>query len=481
MDHAEQTRQLENAPVRLLLWQYSIPAILGMVVNATYNIIDRIFIGQTIGEIGITAATLSFPAMMIFNAFGMLIGLGASTIISIKLGEKKNDEAEQVIGQALFLFVFISALFFVFGMIFLEPMLTLFGATTISMPLAKEYLGITLCGILFQTISFGVNSFIRAEGQPRVAMLSMLIGALSNIFFDWLFLIVLGTGIWGAALATILAQALSSAWILWLYFSGRTLLKIRFRHVGFDYRVVFQIASYGFPPFAMQAMGCVLQILQNHQLKHYGEIYGQLHGLKNGAENSIAIMGILFSVFMLFLMPLLGLGQGMQPIVGYNIGAGRFDRVRQTLSLSMFTAFLFSTFTFILVMCRPEWLILPFIRPDSPEHAEILLLGVHAVRIFSLMMPGVGIVIVTTSYFQSRGKPLLALFLTLLRQVLFLVPLILFLPYVFENFLLERIPGSSGLDGIWYSAPISDFGSIVLTIVFLILEFRHLKHKGNRE
>ena len=472
MDHNEQTRQLENAPVRVLLWQYSIPAILGMVVNATYNIVDRVFIGQTIGEIGITAATLSFPAMMIFNAFGMLIGLGASTIISIKLGEKKNTEAEKILGQSLFLFVFISALFFALGLMFLEPMLYLFGATAKSLPLAREYLGITLFGILFQTIAFGVNGFIRAEGQPRIAMLSMLIGAISNIFFDWLFLVVFGTGIWGAALATILAQALSSVWILWLYFSGRTLLKIRFRHVGFDGRLVFQIISYGFPPFAMQVMGCILQIVQNHQLKYYGEIYGKMHGLKNGAEISIAIMGILFSVFLLFLMPLLGLGQGMQPIVGYNIGARRLDRVRQTLTLALLAAFLFSTLVFALVMLRPEWFILPFIKSNSPDHTEILLLGLHAVRVFSMMMPGVGVVIITTSYFQSRGKPLLSLFLTLLRQVFLLVPLLLFLPYLFE-----RISGSTGLDGVWYSTPISDFGAIVLAIVLLVGEFKNLKRK----
>jgi len=470
MNHTEQTRQLENSPVRILLWRYSIPAILGMVVNATYNIVDRIFIGQTIGEIGITAATLSFPAMMIFNAFGMLIGLGASTIISIKLGEKKNDEAEKILGQSLFLFVLISAFFLVVGLIFLEPMLSLFGATPLSMPLAREYLGITLFGILFQTIAFGVNGFIRAEGLPRVAMLSMLIGALSNIFFDWLFLVVFGTGIWGAALATILAQALSSVWILWLYFSGRTLLKIRFRHIRFDYRHVFQIASFGFPPFAMQVMGCILQILQNHQLKYYGAIYGKMHGLKNGAEISIAIMGILFSVFMLFLMPLLGLGQGMQPIVGYNIGARRFDRVRQTLTLTLFAAFLFSTLTFILMLLRPEWLILPFIKPSTADHAEILLLGIHAVRVFSIMLPGVGVVIVLTSYFQSRGKPLLAFFLAMIRQVFLMVPLLLFLPYLFE-----RIPGATGLDGVWYSTPISDFGAIVLAMVFLVIEFRHLR------
>ncbi|MCL2305456.1 MAG: MATE family efflux transporter [Planctomycetaceae bacterium] len=469
MDHSEQTRRLENAPIRVLLWQYSIPAILGMVVNATYNIVGRIFIGQTIGEIGITAATLSFPAVMIFNAFGMLIGIGTSTIISIKLGEKKNGEAEQIIGQSLFLFALISLLFAVIGTLFLEPMLYLFGATAVSLPLAKEYLGLVLFGILFQTISFGVNSFIRAEGQPRVAMYSMLIGALSNIFFDWLFLVVLGTGIWGAALAMILAQALSSVWVLWLYFSGRTLLKIRFRYIRFDYRRIFQIASYGFPPFAMQIMGCVLQILQNHQLKYYGEIYGKIHGLENGAEISIAIMGILFSVFMLFLMPLLGLGQGMQPIVGYNIGNRRFDRVRQTLSFALLVGFLFSTLTFILVMLRPEWLILPFIKSNVPNRAEILSLGTHAVRVFSIMLPGVGLAIITISYFQSCGKPLLSLFLSMLRQVLLLVPLLLFLPYVFE-----RIPGATGLDGIWYSTPISDLGAIILAVLLLIFEFKRL-------
>lgn len=479
MDHSEQTRQLEEESIRVLLLKYSTPAIFAMVVSATYNIVDRIFIGQAIGEIGITATTLAYPAMMIINAFGMLVGLGASTLISIKLGEKKNEEAEKLIGQAIFLFLAMSVVFLVFGLLYLEPMLKLFGATEISLPLTKEYFSVILFGVFFQKISFGVNGFIRAEGQPRVAMISTLIGAVANVVLDWFFLFVLGTGIWGAAFATILAQAISSLWILWLYFTDRTLLKIRFRLIRIDLHQIWQIISFGVAAFVMQIVGCVLQIFQNHQLIYYGEIYGRVHGLTNGAEISIAIMGTLFVVFMLFIMPLLGIGQGMQPIVGYNIGARRFDRVARVLTLALCTGFIFSSCCCLLVVLRPEWLIAPFIKFDSPERAQIIVLGTKAIRAFSIMMPGVGIVVIATNYFQSRGKPVRSLMLTLVRQVFLLIPMLFILPYVFEN-----MQEATGLDGIWYSFPASDLGGIILVVYFLVIEFRLLaqrKSESQRE
>ncbi len=472
MDHSERTRQLEFAPVGSLLWKYSVPAILGTVVNATYNITDRVFIGQTIGEIGITAATLSFPVMMIINGFGMMVGIGSTTLISIRLGEKRNRDAEKILGQSLCLFLVMFAAFLVLGLSFLEPMLNWCGATPISLPMSKEYLGVIISGLIFQHISFGVNSFLRAEGRPRIAMTTMFIAAIANIILDWFFLCVLRTGIWGAAFATVLAQAITSVWILWLYFSGRTLLKIRFEDFRLDLKVVRHVFLLGFSPFVMQIMACVLQVLQNHQLKYYGEIYGKAHGIEHGAEISIAILGILFTVFLLFLMPLLGIGQGMQPIVGYNIGAKKYDRVARVLKLSLISAFLFSLVCYLTVIIRPDWLILPFVKPDAPGREAIIALGVRALRIFSFCLPMIAIAITTTNYFQSSGRPLRALFLTLMRQVLLLIPLVLFLPYWFE-----RQSGYYGIDGLWFAAPISDFGSFSLGVVFLFFEYRRLRSK----
>lgn len=470
MEHNEQTRQLEHDPIGVLLWRFSLPAILGMLVSATYNIVDRIFIGQTIGEIGITAATLSFPAMMIINGLGMMIGVGSSTLISIKLGEKKAEDAEKIIGQAFLLFFIMSLVMGALGLLFLEPMLYLFGATETALPYAKEYLRIIILGIFFQKIAFGVNTFIRAEGRPRFAMLTMVISALLNTFFDWIFMCVLGTGIWGAAFATVLAQAITACWILWLYLSGRTLLKIRFRFIRLDYRLAKHIFILGLPPFTVQTVNSFLQMLQNHQLKIYGADYGLERGLQQGPDISIAVMGIIFSAVMIFIMPLLGIGQGMQPIVGYNIGAKKYARVRKVLSLGLIYAFGFSLICTVVIMIWPEWLIMPFVQADSPNRFEIIALGARAVRIFTVFLPGVAIVITASNYFQSRGQPFRALILTLIRQVLLLVPLLLFLPIWMRN-----LRGFSGLDGIWFATPIADLGSISLSIFFLIREYKFLK------
>lgn len=470
MDHTEQTRQLENAPIGALLWKYSVPAITGMLVSATYNIVDRAFIGQTIGEIGITAATLSFPAMMVINAMGMMIGVGSSTLLSIKLGEKKYVDAEKILGQAFFLFFVISIVLGAFGLYFLEPLLYLFGATEKAMPLAKEYLEIIFIGIFFQKIAFGVNTFIRSEGQPKVAMITVIISALLNVFFDWLFLYVFRTGIWGAAFATVLAQAITAGWILWLYFSGRTLVKIRFRYIRLNYGLARQIFVLGMPVFMLQVVNCFLQIIQNQQLKIYGHAYGLEHGLKDGPEIAIAVMGIIFSAVMIFIMPLLGIGQGMQPIIGYNIGAKQYARTRKTLSLGIVCSFFFSLVCVCIVMLKPEWLIYPFVQNDSPNREEMIRLGTRAIRFFAVTLPGVAVVITSTNYFQSRGRPVYALLLTLVRQVFLLIPLLLFLPVW-----AEARPGFSGLDGIWLATPISDLGSIALATLLLVREYRYFR------
>ncbi|MGL6193300.1 MAG: MATE family efflux transporter, partial [Thermoguttaceae bacterium] len=223
-----------------------------------------------------------------------------------------------------------------------------------------------------------------------------------------------------------------------------------------------------------QSVACFFQILQNLQLKYYGEIYGKSHNLAHGADVSIMIMGILFSTFMLFLMPLLGLGQGMQPIVGYNIGAKNFRRVEKTLSLGLICSLTFSLICFISIIVKPELFIFPFVKWDSPERTEIIALGVRAFRLVMIMLPGVGIAITASNYFQSSGSPTKALILTLVRQVVILVPALLILPGVLTNY-SASLDGLNGLDGVWLSFPLSDCGSITLAVAFLFFEFRRLR------
>ena len=470
MDHTERTRQLEERSVGRLLLEFSTPAILATVINASYSLINRFFVGQTIGDIGITAITVSFPITTIMMAAGMMIGVGSNTLISIRLGEKNHAEAERIVGQAVFLFIMLSVGFFAFGMPFLEPLLRLFGASERSMPLAKEYLSVSICGVIFHVFSYGVNGFLRSEGKPRIAMITILIAAFLNIFFDWLFLCVFRTTIWGAAYATILAQAVSTSWIIWHYTSGKTLLRWRLRNIRWNTPLARQVFLFGLPPFIMQLVGCVLQGIQNRQLGFYGDLYGLRIGLQNGGDLAISVMGILFVVFMMVWMPLLGLNQGVQPIVGYNIGSRRFDRVRKVLKLAIAAGLVYAAICAAAIVIFPEYLVAPFTSPGSPDRMELIRLGGYALRIVCSVLPLAGVIVIAAGYFQSNGMPQIAIALTLLRQVGFLLPLLFLLPQWFES-----SGHHSGLDGIWFAFLISDVGTFVLAAVFLWREMHRLK------
>ncbi len=470
MDHTERTRQLEERPIGRLLLEFSIPAILATIINASYTVINRFFVGQMFDDVGITAVTVSFPIMTIMMAAGMMIGIGSNTLVSIRLGEKNNEEAERVVGQAVFLFLLLAAGFIIFGLVFLEPLLRFFGASDRVMPLAKEYLSITICGAFFHEISYGINGFLRSEGKPRIAMATILIAALLNIFFDWLFLCVFRMSIGGAALATILAQAFSSSWIIWHYTSGRTLLRWRLRNIRWNTALARQVFMLGLPPFIMQAIACLLQAIQNRQLGVYGDLYGKRIGLESGGDLAISVMGLLFVIFMMVWLPLLGLNQGVQPIVGYNIGAKRFNRVANALKLAIAAELVFTVCCTAIIVGFPEFLIVPFANAESANRAELIRLGGHALRIVCSVLPLSGIVVIAAGYFQSNGNPKLAIALTLFRQVGFLVPLLIFLPWFFES-----MGDHNGLDGIWLAIMIADLSAFVLATFFLWRELKRLK------
>jgi putative MATE family efflux protein len=463
MDHVEQTRQLEEQPVGRLLWQFSIPAIAATVINASHSIINRIFVGQTIGEVGIAAVTVTLPVMTIMLAVGMTIGIGSNTLISIRLGEKKNEEAERIVGQALFLFVLMAIGFMVFGLLFQEPLLRFFGTSERVMPYAKEYLSVMVCGAFFHEMSYGVNGFLRSEGKPRIAMMTTLIMAFLNIFFDWLFLYVFRTGIWGAAFATILAQICSTSWIFWHYISGNTLLRWRFKNIRWDSELAHQVFLLGMPPFIMQFIASILQAFQMRQIFFYGDLYGIAHNIKNGGDLAVGAFGIVFVVSMMVFLPILGLNQGVQPIVGYNTGARHFDRVARTLKLALGTVLTFTVICSVVLFVFPEILLRPFANVEGGS--DLLWLGCHATRIFVLMLPAAGVVVVMAGYFQSNGSPKLAIALTLIRLVVLFVPLILILPQYF------------GLDGVWSATPICDFGSFIFVAVLLRRELKKLRQK----
>jgi putative MATE family efflux protein len=460
MSHTERVRRLEHRPVGRLLWEFSLPAIAATVGTAAHGVINRIFVGQTHEEIGLAAITVTFPIVTIMMAVGMTVGIGSNTLISIRLGEKKSEEAEKIVGQALFLFGIFAIGFLVFGLLFQEQLLKLLRTSDDVLPSAKQYLSIMFCGAFFHMISFGVNGFLRCEGKTHVAMFTMLIMVILNIIFDYLFLIVFKTGIWGAALATMLAQICSTSWVFWHYIYGNTLLRWRLKYIRWDGMLAKEVFTLGLPPFIMQIVACLIQVIQVRQIAYYGEQYGG----QNGGDIALGAFGILFVVWMVTVFPILGINQGAQPIIGYNFGAAHFDRVAKTLRLAIYYV-IGITFVFTaILMVFPEVLLHPFTSGKNKE--AMLALACRATRIACCMLMAAGVTIVVSGYYQAIGNARMAIVLTLIRQVIVLVPMLLIMPYFW------------GLDGIWIAIPITDIVILFVTLALLKKELAKLRKRS---
>lgn len=448
----DRSKQLGEESIGKLLINFSIPAIVGMVVNAVYNIVDRIFIGRFIGDMGLAGVVIAYPIMLIIMAFAMLIGFGATSLISIKLGEGKQDEAESILGNAFTLMIIFPLVLTAVGLFFLDDILVLFGASKNVLPYAEQYLSIILIGAVFQTIGFGMNNFIRSEGNPKVAMGTMLVGAIINTILDPILISVVGLGIKGAALATILAQLASAIWVLYYFFSGNSLLKVRKPYLKLKSKLVSNILALGSAQFAIQLANSLIILLFNRAL------------IRHGGDLAISAYGIINSISTMILMPIFGINQGSQPIVGYNYGARKYDRVKKTLKLSITGATIIVLIGFAVSMLFPEQLVSLF----SKGNKELTKLASNGMRLFFLMYPVIGFQIVASNYFQATGKPKQALFLSMSRQVIVLIPAILILPSIF------------GLNGIWAAGPTADFLASLLTGTFLILDLKNLDRMKNQ-
>lgn len=443
----DRSQRLGEESILRLLLTFSLPAIVGMMAQAFYNIVDRIFIGQAVGADGLAGATVSFPFMLILMAFGMLVGIGTTALVSIRLGQRKQEEAEQILGNGTVLLVTQAILLTITGLTFLDPLLRLFGASDAILPYARDYLQIIVLGSVCQAVGFGLNAVIRGEGNPRIAMFTMLIGALLNTVLDPIFLFGFGWGMRGAAAATVLSQSVSATWVLSYFLTGRSLLRIRLKNMYLRWSVCIMILAIGSPPFAMQIAASVLNAILNNQLHTYG------------SNLAISVMGIIYAVAMFIAMPIFGINQGAQPIIGYNYGASQFDRVKKALLTAILMATGIASTGFLLVMFLPAPVVWLFNREDQ----ALLALGTHAIRISLMMLPVIGFQIVSASYFQAVGKPKQAMFLSLSRQVLLLIPAVIILPRFF------------GLNGVWAAMPTADLGSSILTAVWLAFELRHLR------
>ncbi|MGE5549946.1 MAG: MATE family efflux transporter [Bacteroidota bacterium] len=442
----DRAKRLGEEGIPRLLLRFSLPAIVGTLVNALYNVVDRIFIGNGVGSLALAGATIGFPIMIVTMAFGMLIGIGANALISIRLGQDRKDEAEHIMGNAAVLLLGISLFLSALGVVFLEPLLKLFGASPDVLPYARDYLRIILWGAVFQTIGFGMNNFIRAEGNPFIAMLTMLIGAVLNTILDPLFIIGFGWGVKGAAWATILSQAAAAAWVLYHFFSGRSSLRLRPNNLRLNPAIVRGILAIGSAPFLMQLAASVLHALLNRSLVRYG------------GDVAISAMGVVMSILMVILLPVIGISQGAQPIIGFNYGARKYDRVKRTLKLAISAATAVVSLGYIAVMLMPEALVAAF----NPGDPKLIAMGARALRTFMLVLPVVGFQIIGANYFQAVSKPKQAMILNLSRQVLILIPALLILP----RFL--------GLQGVLIAGPIADLSSALITGLWLWFELKRL-------
>lgn len=448
----ERSYRLANEDIKKLLISFSIPSIVGMLVNALYNIVDRMFIGKipNVGALAITGVGLTFPIVTIILAFGMLVGVGAGATVSIRLGQKRSEEAENIVANALSLVIIINIILSIVGLIFAEQILRLLGASDNTLVFALQYIRIILIGAVFSNIAFSMNNLLRAEGNPRISMVTMIFGAVLNVILDPIFIFVFNMGIQGGAIATVISQIASSAWVLYYYLSGKSVLKIRKKYLIPRLSIVKDIFAIGMAPFAMQVVASVVITISNRTLNKYG------------GDAAIGAMTVINSVSMIFLMPIFGINQGAQPIIGFNYGAQNYKRVKDTLKYAMIGATVICSVGFILVQAFPKTIINFF--NNDPSLVEI---GIRGIRIFLCMLPILGFQIVGSNFFQSIGKAKTSIFLSLTRQVIFLMPILVIFPKFLE------------LNGVWVAGPTSDFLASLVTGMFVIYEMKHLecKHK----
>lgn len=436
----------EESEIKLLI-KYSVPAIIGMLVNALYNIVDRMFIGHIpgVGPMAITGVGITMPIMSILLGFGMLIGIGATANISIKFGQNNRKDAEKILGNSVVLIAIISLVLTIVGIVFANSILHLFGASEATIFYAKEYINVILLGTIFNLMSFSLYSTIRADGNPKMSAAVMVLGCIINVILDAVFIFIFDLGIKGAAWATVISQIVTTLIMLYYYTLGGSNLKLKISTLKIDWRLVKIIVAIGVAPFSMQMAASVVQIIANNALKTYG------------GDLAIGAMAAISSISMIFLMPIFGINQGSQPIIGYNYGAKKYERAQKTVKLAIIAATIILVLGGIFIQTFPEVAISMF--NADPKLLEI---GVPGLRIYLFMMPIIGIPIIGSNYFQSIGKAKLATFLSLLRQVILLIPLTLILP---------KIAGL-GLIGVWLAGTVSDFLSTIITGIFVVKEFK---------
>jgi putative MATE family efflux protein len=445
-DNKRATLELGTKPVGRLLWQYAAPAIVAMVASSLYNIVDSIFIGQGVGALAISGLAITFPFMNLSAAVGACIGVGASTYLSVKLGQKDYSMAQRILGTSLVLKIVTGIIFGALGILFLDPILYFFGATENTISYARDYMLVILLGNVFTHLYFGMNALLRATAKPRQAMYATLFTVALNTVLDPLFIYTFRMGIQGAALATILAQFIAMCWQLWLFSNPKELIHFRRGIYGLDKTIIRNILAIGISPFSMNACACIIVIIINTAL------------VRHGGDLAVGAYGIANRIGFLFFMIVMGINQGMQPIAGYNYGARQWDRMLHVLKLSM----IFATLVMAIGWLVGELLPYPCARLFTRDE-ELIAIAARGIRINMLVFPMIGSQAVITNFFQSIGKAKISIFLSLSRQMIFLLPLLIILPPIM------------GVDGVWVALPASDTVAFIVTWIIMIRYMRRFR------
>jgi putative MATE family efflux protein len=437
-DNKEATLALGTQPVGRLLWQYALPGVIAMTASSLYNMVDSIFIGHGVGPMALAALGISFPLMNIGAAFGAAVGIGGSTLMSLRLGQRQYDKANNVLGNMVALNIITGLLVGIVSIMFLDPILTFFGASEQTLPHARAYMFILLLGNVITHLYLGLNAALRSASKPRAAMIATIVTVVLNTILDPIFIWPLHMGIKGAAIATVLAQAVVLCWQLWQFSRQRELLHLEWRFLKPARAIVKDIVSIGISPFAMQLTGCVVAIFMNNALMTYG------------GDLAVGAYSIANRLGFIFFMVIMGICQGFQPIAGYNYGARNMDRVKYVLRLTITASVIAMTVGWIIGELLPG----PCTRLFTDDQ-ELLAISIRGIRINMLVFPVIGYQAVVTNFFQTIGKVRVSIFMSLSRQLLFLLPMLLLFSSIW------------GLDGVWFSLPASDFVAFVVAVVIM--------------
>ena len=438
--------ELGKTDVGKLMWKYFVPAFVGVFLNALYNIVDRIFIGQGVGAEALSGISVIFPVMLIMMGFGMMIGIGTGVVVSINLGKRDLETAEKTIGTGLALMIITSALVMGLTYIFKKPVLQSFGATPETFRYANDYLNIILAGTIFMVVGFSLNNVIRSEGNARIAMISMILSSVTNVFLDYIFIFRFGWGVKGAAWATIISMFVLMLWVLVHFNSKRSVVKLKQKNIWLDWFIIKQIVAIGMAPFAMQIASSVVQGLLNKKLIQFG------------GDLAVGAMGIINSMITMFVMAVVAINMAAQPIVGFNYGAKLPGRVKEALKISLIASTAIAVVAFVLLESFPGI----FVKMFNSDNEVLFGIAVNGIRLVILALPVVGFQVVASNFFQSVGKAKYAMFATLFRQVILLIPLLFLFPVFF------------GINGIWLAFPVADTISAMAVGTLLYNEWKKL-------